>query len=432
MKPALLGLTLGLLLLARPAWADPDPALAVVIAQLNADLLLIPAGGEVTDAQHQALLADLTALSVGILPAPDAADLAEVATTLEAAALAGNVTADTLVDLNEDLADNADNADDADFWLDDILSDAQVLQHLQDPPVGDPSLPIETGSPIFTTAASLRPRRTSTDRRFSLDDQQGQSPANQYYYGEVELITRRVAGGQATTRLYVEALGLPLNNPYTVAIVRRSDGAHLMLGQASAQEVPVRDFNLYLPGDVPDTYRQKLENLTLIRTRLTDDDFGQVLPEGLNPLDVSKVTLTDAQGVTRLAGEFRTAGFHNQTRSVVLHLRGAPAAAPAATAVAKAKRFAVGNSASHLFSLTARHLPASTQVTLLADGVAQGQFTTGKNGRLYVTQGTPTEAVRLSGKVVYPQTLPKTLDFSRVKSLALIDSKGRVLATSDE
>ncbi len=127
-----------------------------------------------TDAQHQAIVADLNALAVGVVPAPATGDIDDAATTLGDAAVAGSITGDALEEINGDLAADATDADD---WTDDITGDADDLLAAgtpdPDPVITDPTdpgdgstLPIETltGTGTFSpTARAAAPRLPHPD-----------------------------------------------------------------------------------------------------------------------------------------------------------------------------------------------------------------------------------------------------------------------------
>ncbi len=387
-----------------------------------------------TDAQHQGIVADLNALAVGVVPAPATGDIDDAATTLGDAAVAGSITGDALEEINGDLAADATDADD---WTDDITGDADDLLAAgtpdPDPVITDPTdpgdgstLPIETltGTGTFSpTAVLLHPAyRIQTSHEFSLDTQSGQNPSNQYYYGSVDLVTRQVAGSTTQTKLYVEALGLPLNNPYTVAYTRKSDGASVTLGAVNVQTVSDFQFNLYLPAETPDTYDESVETFSLGKTVFGGDNSKKGLPAGFDAADVATVTVTDAQGITRLSGQAHGARFNYRNRLTVLHLSGSSTVVPAPSGAAKMQsRGAYG------LYLSARHLPSSQTVTLLADGVAVGEFTTGAHGRLVVTQRYYGLLHTHSGASLHPQSLAASVNLSAVKSLSLTDAQGNVL-----
>ena len=420
LAPAVL-LALWLALPIRPVRAQdaaPSPADAA-IAQLDTDLLAIPAGSTVTDAQHQTLVADLSALAVGIVPAPDAANVDGLATILGHAAVAGNVMSDALAELNSDLAADATDSDD---WLDDLTDDADDLLAPADT---DPNPFIVDSNLLIETAASLHPRRTHQYHSFVLDVQNGQSPANQFYDGSVGLDTKQVAGSEPVSTISVRAVGLPRSNLYTVTITRKSDDAVVTLGLLNIHQVSSQEFNKYLTADIPDDYHQYLENLTVGQT-VFGGDSRKTLLAGFDARDVANITLTDALGVARLSGHPGLGVNNYRTQEVVLHLYGSPAA-PTATAVAKGSEI---QSYASTFFFSARHLPAQTLVTLAADGVVVGQFITGANGQLLVTKGNVRARYNRAGLRLYPQTLPQNLKLSQVQSLALTDNQGNVLLSS--
>ncbi len=412
---------------------DSTPApLDAAVTQLDTDLLALPAGSPVTDAQHQAIVADLNALAVGIVPAPAATDIDAVATNLGNAAVAGNVTADTLAELNTDLAADATDADD---WLDDISGDASDLlapadsaTDPGDPGVGWGSPLIETLVPNSVTATATRPRRTSRHHNFDLTVESGQSPANQFYYALAALDTRQVDGSAPVGTVSVQVVGLPTSsNPYTVTATRKSDGASVTLGRFNVKPVSSDVFNEYLTADTPDDYDEGVENLTLGKAIFGGSHPKKALPASFDARDVAMITLTDASGVARLSGRPGLGVGNYRVRSAVLHLYGDPAAAPTASGLAKGS--ASGNEGDN-FYFSARHLPASTAVTLVADGVVVGQFTTGAHGRLVVAEGTYPKPFTHTGARLYPQRLSLPVDLSRVKSLTVVDPQGVVLLGS--
>lgn len=422
----------------RAQTSVPTP-LAAAITQLDTDLLAIPAGSTVTDAQHQTIVTDLNVLAVGVVPAPAAADVDSIATALGNAAVTGNVTADALVELNADLAADATDADD---WTDDITDDAATLLSpavtdpdpiiidptIADPdPGNDPTLPIETAVPIFVTAVRPPARRTHRYHNFEFDTQNGQSPSNQFYYGSVGLTTRQVDGAAPVSAISVRAVGLPTNNPYTVNVTRKSDGAVVPLGQFNVQPVSSLVFNEYLTAATPDGYTERVENLTLGQTTFGGSHAKKALPMGVDARDVATVTLTDATGVARLSGHPGLGVGNYRTRGVVLHLSGDPVAAPAASAVAKANHTVLNV---YTFYLSAQHLPVNMPVMLVADGVTLGQFTTGAHGRLVVTEGYYTAFHTHAGARLVPQKLVPAVDLSRTKSLVITDVQGNVLLSN--
>ena len=413
---------------AQDSASDAPVALPLAVAQLFTDLTAIPTGATVTDAQHQALVADLDALAAGVFT-PDPDDVDQLATDLGTAAAAGLFTSDFETELAADFSadssdpDNLDDPNDPDGWIEDFEDDVSDL--LNPVSVTDPTgtyLPTYIlGTSVVGGSAGII-SGSYTRSLLPLTAQGIPEGLLENYSGSVRLATRQAVGATAVLKLTVRTNGLPPSNPYTISIVRRSDGATVVIGKLrvsnGSDDLTARALSA----------RPAAELLTSGRATFGGPDARKPLPTGFDPDDVASVTLTDSQGVVRLSGSVAGAPSTRQVEGMRLHLSGtsvAPAAAPSADMIV---RHAVTSATtSDFFRFMARHLPVNAPVTLLADGVVVDHYTTTANGRLFIIEGFDPTKLQRNGISPPFNSLPPGTDLSATKTFTVTDTLGTVL-----
>ena len=404
---------------------DGFAPLTPALAQFFTDLEAIPTGSTVSDAQHQTLLADLAALPPGPA-APDAATLDELATNFGSVAVAGLVDDD----LEYQLAMDFDvDPDDPDSWL--VYVQGDVLSALNPPAAIDPnapgedggSLPVETFVP--TVAALVNPGVVVTREFVPLqgfyDTVARLSPI--IYDGSVQMVTRTQAGSPTTVTLHLHTDGLPAGETYTLSLVRQSDGARVVIGTFSPQTFvsePAGGATLTL------AYPQR----TYLNTD-SDETLGtgtsQPLPTGFDANDVKTLVVTNAEGRVRLKQKLLATNAEViHRRQVSLHLYH-PAAGGAGGKVTVSYTLGAYGGIRNRLRLQARHLPASTPLTLLVDGVKVDTYTTTPDGQLVIAQRSTA-----SGSV-HPYDTPNVnpqlagVDLSNAQAVSLVDAAGNVV-----
>ncbi len=439
-----------LLGLAAPSARALNPALfnngfaplTPLVTQFFLDLEAIPAGSVVTDAQHATLVADLAALPPGG-EAPSAADLDALASDFGALAVAGLV--DDNLEYNLAMDFDVDYPD-PDPWLDDVWPEVNFALHppTYDPTLDDPTLPYQTVGPadvdpqILIDLRGDVPIPTSFITRYSTDlaptyyDAPGQvSPA---YSGTVRVKTYHFRGVQSSSTILFSTAGLPLNDTYTLSAVRTSDGASVVIGRfrahGSGQPLPTPLF-----ASTRDLAASGYQvGRPLIDSR-SSTAFGgnskRLLPTGFNPVDFTRVKVTDSQGRVVLTRKFSSPKARTgEVRRTTVSLSGGSISNEATGFTRALYKTALGQDTRSTFHFSARQLPANATLTLTVDGVALGQYVTTSDRRLVIEQGLPTRTTTPSGKPVTVNPLQSDrTDFSTMKSVSLTDAQGTVLLT---
>lgn len=442
MKTFCLRSALALLVLGGPAFSARalDPArfndgfapLTPALTQFFTDLEAISAGSTVTEAQHATLLADLTALPPGPA-APTAGDLDQLATNFGAVAVAGLVNDD----LEYQLAVDFDvDADDPDSWLAYVRNDVDFA--LNPPAPVDPTdpgdgstLPLETAVPVGTVTTTGLPTRKPglviNDESYSLKAVYDVAPSQGalFYVGNATLITTQFTGEPVRPILSFDAVGLPSDEIYTVSVVRRSDGARVVVGQATPQtSVPT------LPTGTQVTPGVTVPAGRTVLPTVVDARFGagmaQALPDGFAADDVQSLVVTDAAGHLR----FRRKLTASKAVLYLDHSVRLPLYGPASNRLGKAtvgyKQDPAGTTRNRLH-LAAHGLPALAAVTLLVDGVKVGAYTTTAQGRLAIHQRSSAVGSAHATNWDNVNPLLANVDPLHARSLSLVDASGNVL-----
>ena len=152
---------------------------------------------------------------------------------------------------------------------------------------------------------------------------------------------------------------------------------------------------------------------------------GKPLPDGFDPADVDLLTLTDSNGTGRLAGSFADGGDLLSSGRLVNWRVEAGAADPGASGVVSFRAKRVGTKTRDAFLLYVGGLPASAAVTLVADGVAVGQFTTTAQGFLVIAEGPVPVPTSVAGRMLPVNALPASVDLDTLGALTLTDAGGQ-------
>ena len=243
------------------------------------------------------------------------------------------------------------------------------------------------------------------------------------YDGSVQMVTRTQAGSPATVTLRLHTDGLPAGETYTLSLVRQSDGAHVVIGTFSPQTFvsePAGGATLTL------AHRSR----TFLNT-YSDETLGtgtsQPLPAGFDADDVKTLVVTNAGGRIRLKQKLLATNAEvTHRRQLSLHLYRA-ASGGAGGKVTVGYTLGADGGIRNRIHLQARHLPASTPLTLLVDGVKVDTYTTTSDGRLVVAQRSTASG---SGHPYDTQNVNPQLagvDLSNTQGVSLVDAAGNVV-----
>ena len=248
--------------------------------------------------------------------------------------------------------------------------------------------------------------------------------------GRARLATVQADGRTPQSVLSIETNDLPPANPYTVAVTRRSDGSTLVLGTLKVHAgFPGVHLESKSRTGASAVSRPEAEILSSGAV-VFGGPAGKPFPDGFDPTDIDTLTLTDNNGTERLAGSFvDPADLQQRTRLVNLRMD-AGAGDPGAAGAVSFRAKTTGTKSHDAFLLYVGGLPASAAVTLLADGMAVGTFTTAAGGQLVVVEGDVPVPTSVIGRMLPVNALPATVDLDTVSMLTLTDAAGNVLASA--
>lgn len=391
------------------------------VEQVVHDLKTIAASGAATvsDEQKQSLADDLAALTDGLVK-PSSSSVDQLADDLAAAAASGRLTSRSEAILAADLAAVFKRTSLSPSRLQSVLAEIQTVLSAYGI---DPADLQQIAADLAAIIDGFETNRVTTRQHIALHAENVSPYLSPGYWGGAKLVVSRQAGQPAQTVLSVVAAGALAVNPYTVAVTKRSDGSTLALGRLKSH--PIGEELVFTgPAGIG-------SGLTTIRygEAVFGGPDGKPLPEGFDPADVALVTITDGGGTERLVGSFADASnWSGSARLVNLHLDAGEAAPDAAGSVS----FRVKTTAAKTrtaFLLYASGLPANAPVTLVADGVAAGTFTTTPQGRLVIAEGNVPVPTKPSGRMLPVNALPAAVDLNTVNALSLTDAAGSVLAS---
>ncbi len=410
---------------------DPgnNAAMPATLVQLYTDLAAIPVGSTATDAQHQALVADLDALAAGIFT-PDPAAVDQLATDLATAAT-DDLFSDNVVQYLAD--DFIGDPDTPESWLEDIQDDVASL--INPPPsVGEPGgdltgLPVETSvGPLGTIYGGLIVG--SLDRFAVQLTEQGIQPGLlENYSGRVQLAVSQFPGIGPQSTLTLDTAGLPPSNPYTVSMTRQSDGTSVVLGKLRVHnDVLLRTASAVQAATLSSVATPSAEFATVGHVTFGGIGSKKPLPTDYDAADVATLTVTDAQGVVRLSGNIATGQRVSEVRKLGIHLSGPSVVQGRSTfANVVVQHKATLTKTSNRFRFMAKHLPVNASMTLLADGIVVDQYTTTAHGRLFIIEGFEPQKLNHAGVSPPFNGLRPGTDLSGTKVFSLTDAQGNVL-----
>ncbi len=411
-----------------PVAGASTTALPANVRQLLQDLRAIAPGSIVTDEQKQALAADLTALATGLVQ-PSASVVDQLADDLAATVAGGHLTHKVEIVLASDLATvfNASNASNADpARVQAAINEVATLLAAYGVNAADRQ---PLGVDLDAIIDGLLTGHAVTQRTVTLHSENIPPFLLMNYAGRARLVTVATEGRATQSVLTLDASGLPPTNPYTVAVTRRSDGGVVVLGKLKVRAArPV--VHAGVPGAGGGEIVQPQAELDTHADAVFGGPAGRPLPDGFDPADVDTLTLTDDHGTERLAGGFADDSGDVLRRSRLVSFRlDAGAADPGANGVVSFRTKTVGGGTRDLFSFYAGGLPAGAVVTLVADGVAVGQFTTTAGGILVIQEGPVPVPTTVVGRMLPVNALPVAVDLNTLTTLTLTDAAGDVLAS---
>ncbi len=413
-----LALTGLLTLLASAVWPCSAHAQqpADDVAQFLAELDAIHAAGQVTPADEQTLATDLNTLIDWVIQ-PSTASVDQLTADLAQAAAAPHFN---LLDDAALLADAQAVLASAGFTTAEIQALAGEV----------PAILASNGS----TAAATEQLRTDVQavvakqagtghqvvrRQIALQTENVSPDVLADCLGTVELHAVREGGTTTKATLSVEVYG-PFGSAVTVHATRRSDGADVVIGQLEFDQVVLTASGVQIESGEATFGGESRRPLP--------GGFGSPLPAGFDPFDVAAITITTADGTVVQTGPLNGSADVNSHRRVDLDFQTA-AGARGALSFTTHTSTAKSEPANQIFLLSARKLPASASVILLADGVAQGTYTTTPSGRLVIAEGNVPTPVRRSGRALPVNSLPGAIDLLDIHALTLTDLAGNVLAS---
>ncbi len=409
----------------------PGPGPAVVslpedVRQLLHDLRAIAPGAIITDEEKQTLAADLTALATGLVK-PSAASVEQLADDLAAAAASGKLSRKVETLLARDLAAVFDRTTLDPTALRALVDEIRTILAAYGLDAADLQ---QFAADLETIIDAFQTDRVSTRQVVTLQSEGIPFGLLMNYGGHATLTTVQTDGRAAQAVLSIETNDLPPANPYTVAVIKHSDGSTLVLGTLKVH-AGFPGIHLAARGrtDAAATIHPEAEILS--RGAVVFGGLaGKGFPDGFDPADIDTLILTDSNGTERLAGSFVDAtDLQQRTRLVNLRVD-AGAADPGAAGAVSFRVKTTGTKSRNAFLLYVGGLPASAAVTLLADDAAVGTFTTTATGQLVIVEGDVPVPTSLVGRMLPVNALPAAVDLDTVSSLTLTNAAGNILATA--
>ena len=400
---------------ARCSGAQDQTSVAQVIADLNA----IHAAAQATPAQERALAADLAAV-IDWTVVPSAASVDKLAADLAGAAAAGHFDPLTDASVLSDAQAVLASAGLTPAQIQTLAADVEAIaaeSGLTEASAGALQADVQGTVDENAPAASQRVRRT-----IALQTENIAADLLPDCSGQAELHAIRKNGRIKLASLTVEVSG-PFGGAVTVNATRQSDGGNVVIGTL--------EFDQIVELDPPDASAPVMigsgeATFLSVHSKPLGGGFTQPLPVGFDPFDVAGITITDAAGTIVQTGSFDASADQKGSRAVNAAIRMAGGAKGALsftvrTDPARTKR---------TFLLDARKLPSRTAVILLADGASAGEYVTTGHGELVIAAGDPSTPTGPSGEIIPVNPLGRDVDLLDVRSMALTDSAGNVLASA--